>query len=142
MAIHALALCLLAAGASAAEPGPRKVTVVVERRDAAMLDKLAAAAQGRAVLSVHELAPSALDPIEKGKLVALLQSRDLIVAVGDGATEFVMRELEDTPVYFVGAGLVRGEDLSSPQVSGLFSYSVESLLDAVQAMLPGTLGLA
>lgn len=145
MRIHALALLLpcLAPASYAAEPAPRKVTIVVDRAEAAMLRKLTAVAHGRAVLSVHQLeAGESLDPIEKGRLVSLLESRDLIVAVGDGATAFVIRELEDTPVYFVGAGLVRGEDLSSPRVSGLFSYNVESLLDAVQGLWPGTLGLA
>lgn len=144
MKIRALAFLLCLASASlAAEPAARKVTVVVDRAETAMLRKLTAVAHGRAALSVHELeSRESLDPIEKGKLVALLESRDLIVAVGDGATAFVTRELEDTPVYFVGAGLVRGEDLSSPLISGLFSYNIESLLDAVQGLWPGTLGLA
>ncbi|MBI2384454.1 MAG: hypothetical protein HYV14_00415 [Elusimicrobia bacterium] len=145
MTTEALALLLscLTPPSSAAAPAPRAVTVVVGRADAPLLRKLTAAARGRAALSVHSLKPNeSADPIEKGRLLASLASMDLIVAVGDEATAFVTRELEDAPVYFVGAGLVPGERLSSPSVSGLFSYSVESLLDAVEAMLPGTLGLA
>lgn len=142
----ALCLALCAASAASAAPAARRVAIVVERGDAlepAAVRELSAAARGVAELRVFALAPeAALDPIEKGKLLAALNARDLVVAVGDGAAEFVSSELEDIPVHFVGAGLAPGEQLASPGVSGMLSYSVEELLDAVKHVRPGALGVA
>lgn len=145
LAVVLLPALLAASGASAA-PTARRVALLVERGDAlepAAVRELSAAARGVAELRVFALAPEeSLDPIEKGKLLAALQARDLVVAVGDGAAEFVSEELEDIPVHFVGAGLAPGSQLASPGVSGLLSYSVEELLDAVKRVRPGTLGVA
>lgn len=82
------------------------------------------------------------DPILKGRLLADLERRDLIVAVGDDAAAFAAREMSETPVYFVDVAVLRGDLLSSPSVGGVFAYNVDALLDAVHRLGLGRLGLA
>ena len=130
---------------AAAEPPGRRIALVIhadDPRERGLYDKLAQAYRGRASVSLYELdAALVSNPIAKGKLVAQLVTSDLVVAVGDGATEFATRELEDVPVYFADATVVAGRALASPSVSGLFSYSVDGLLDAVKALRLGIVGV-
>lgn len=129
----------------AAQPQGREVAIVVGQADAAkrpIIDKISASLQGQGTVAVYVLDPiNIADPIEKGKLVASLQARSLVVAVGDEATGFVFRELEDTRVYFVGAGLVSGEWLKSKFSAGIFSYNIDAFLGAVKDLWPGAIGL-
>src|SRR5437763_159078 len=118
-------LACLPASRAAAQP-PRRIAFVIdvdESSERALFERLAKNYGGRASVSVYELDRADMaNPIAKGKLLAELEARDLVVAVGDGATEFTARELEDVPVYFVDATEVDGRRLQSPSVSGLFSY--------------------
>lgn len=115
----------------AADPGER-----------GLFERLARNYASRASVSMYELDASRMtDPIAKGKVLAELEARDLVVAVGDGATEFTARELEDVPVYFVDATMVDGRRLQSASVTGLFSYSVDALLDAAKALRLSNIGL-
>ena len=136
------ALC--AASASAKEPASR-VALVIDKADSAergLFETLAKAYRGRAKLSLYEFDDVLIaDPIAKGRLLADLETRDLVVAVGDGATELAAGELESVPVYFVDAAIVKGRRLASPSVSGVFSYNVEDLLDALKALRLDVVGL-
>jgi ABC-type uncharacterized transport system substrate-binding protein len=114
-----------------------------DRAERGLFDALAAAYRSRASVSLRVLDEAAIaNPIAKGKLLADLENNDLVVAVGDGATEFAVRELEDVPVYFVDATIVAGSRLASSSVAGLFSYSIDGLLDAVKALRLGAVGVA
>ena len=143
--LTALLVCLPALR-GAAEPPQRRIALVIDAADPAergLFDKLAAVYRGRASVSLYELDDAHIsDPIKKGRVLSALETSDLIVAVGDGATEFAAREVEDVPVYFVDATVVAGRRLASPSVTGLFSYSVESLLDAIKALHLGAVGVA
>lgn len=146
LAILAVLLAAIPAVPSRAAARARGVAVVMDGPEAAErpdLEKIARTLRGRPGASYYELAPDALaDPIVRGRLLADLEARDLVVAVGDAAAEFAARELSDVPVYFVDVRLIRGERLASAGVSGTFSYNVESLLDAVSRLKLGRLGLA
>ncbi|MDE2038731.1 MAG: hypothetical protein KGO96_08360 [Elusimicrobia bacterium] len=133
-------------GLARAENSPPKVAIVIDKLDGAgrpLIDRLSQRLGSEALVSVRELsAIDVADPIKKGRLVAFLDDRDLVVPVGDEATRFVSKEVEDARVFFVGAGIVQGDWLSSKLTAGIFSYNVDQLLDAVQDMPRRTLGFA
>jgi ABC-type uncharacterized transport system substrate-binding protein len=139
-------LAVLPASRAAADPGPKRIALVVDSADPAerrLFETLAEAYRKRAALSRYELDDASVsNPIAKGKLLAALEDNDLVVAVGDGATEFAAREIDDVPVYFVDATVVDGRLLLSPTVSGLFSYSVDGLLDALKGLRLDVVGVA
>lgn len=124
----------------------RRIMVVVEAQDGmkeAVLARLRESFQASPLFAVREFTISEMsDPIRKGRLLAALQNNDLLVAVGDPATELVLGELEDVPVYFVGGSLVEGDKLASSMVAGMLSYNVDGLLDAARSLWSGKLGLA
>jgi ABC-type uncharacterized transport system substrate-binding protein len=142
--LAALLVCLPAL--QAAEEPARRIAVMVDEGDRAERDLylgLVHVYKPRERLLTYELRDvQRNDPIAKGRLLAALQTCDLVVAVGNGATEFAVHELEDVPVYFVDATVVPGRSLEAASVSGLFGYSVEDLLDAVKLLHLGRLGLA
>lgn len=148
MLITSLALSLAATAgtpASAAAP-PDGVAVVIdaaESEDRPELRTIAVTLRARPGTSFDALNDADLsDPILRGRLLARLETRRMVVAVGDAAAEFATRELSDVPVYFVDVRLIRGDRLVSELVSGTFSYSVADLLDAVMRLKRGGLGLA
>jgi len=142
--LAALLLCL--PSALAAEAPARKIAVVVDGEDRGERDLYLGLVQvykPRGRLLAYELEDAQRnDPIAKGRLLSTLETCDLVVAVGNGATDFAVSELEDVPVYFVDATVVPGRSLESASVSGLFGYSVDDLLDAVKALRLGVVGLA
>ncbi len=84
-----------------------------------------------------------INPIDRGRLLARVQSADLIVTIADRATEFILAEREKVPVYFVGAAsLVGGPALSSPDVGGILPYNVEASLALAEALGLAPVGLA
>jgi ABC-type uncharacterized transport system substrate-binding protein len=139
---------LLAAAAAAwtEVSAAARIAVVLEARDAASAPVLAAldrSAGPDAALVVHELRKTDVaDPIQKGRLLAVLGAADLVVPVGDRATEFVLGEMEDARVFFIGAGLVRGAALASPDVAGILAYNAEEVLDLVKTLRTASLGVA
>ncbi|MBI3299172.1 MAG: hypothetical protein HYZ75_13470 [Elusimicrobia bacterium] len=143
---RALMTALLLAAAGTSSAAERKVTVLVEARDAlkaSVLAPLRKAFPGADALRVREFESSeTADPIRRGRLLSVLQNSELLVAVGDPATELVLGEIEDVPIYFVGGSLVSGSRLASPSVAGILSYDVDGLLDAVGRLWSGRLGLA
>jgi len=84
----------------------------------------------------------AVDPIEKGRFLAELERCRLLVVVGDRPIEFVSREIDDVPVFFLDAGVISGRMLRSGQAAGIFAFNVDAVLDAVAKLWPGQLGLA
>lgn len=147
MRLSLLAALLLWAPALRAAAGPaRTMAVIVDSDDAAERDlyqSLVRAYRSRERVLSYELKDlQRSDPIAKGKLLSSLQTCDLVVTVGNGATEFAVRELEDVPVYFVDATVVPGRSLEAPSVSGRFGYSVEDLLDGVRSLRLGEIGIA
>ncbi|HEX4048380.1 MAG TPA: hypothetical protein VH309_11125, partial [Elusimicrobiota bacterium] len=145
IALFAL-LALLSAPRVSAEPPRRRLALVIDESDVAeraLFDRLFAAYRARDSVLRFELARDRIEnPITKGKLLSDMETCDLVVAVGDGATDFAAAELEDVPVYFVDATVVKGRLLLSPSVAGLFSYSVEDELDAIRALRLGPVGVA
>lgn len=143
---RAAATLLAAAALAAAAPAPRRVAVVLDSSDAdqrAVYERLARDLASEAEVARYELGESDYsDPIAKGRVLADLQSRDLVVPVGDEAARFVTGELEDARVYFVGVRQLPGEALRSPEVRGMFSYNADALLDAAKALRFSRLGLA
>lgn len=145
-AILAGLLAALAAATSLAAPRARGVAVVMDSAEAAArpeMETITRTLRSRPDASYYELAPGVrADPIGRGRLLAELEARELVVAVGDDAAEFATRELTDVPVHFVDVRLIRGERLEASSVSGCFAYNVESLLDAVSRLRLGRVGLA
>lgn len=140
-------LCAFLAPAAARAEAPDRVAFVVadsERAGRAIFEKVSRALGPEAEVSRYRLHEDQLsDPIKKGRLLAELANRDLVVAVGDEATDFAARELaEDVPLYFVGAAVVEGRRLQSRAVTGVLSYNVDVLLDAVKSLGLGPVGLA
>src|SRR5690242_16316106 len=123
----ALLFILLAQSRLRAAEGGR-ITVVLEngsRSHQAVLNSLAQAAQGRLELRVRRLDEVSLgDPILRGRFIADLQRSDLVVPVGDEPTRLVLGEIEGIPICFIGAGLVPGENMKSPDVAGILSYNI------------------
>lgn len=142
--LAALLVCL--PPLQAAEEPARKIAVMIDGEDRAERDLYLGLVQvyrPREKLLAYELQDvQRQDPIAKGRLLSALQTCDLVVAVGNGATDFAVSELEDVPVYFVNATVVPGRSLAAPSVSGLFGYSLEDLLDAVKTLRFGLVGLA
>lgn len=142
--LAALLVCLPAIQA-AKEPA-RRVALLIDATDRAERDLflgLLHVYRDRARVLSYELDDiQRSDPIAKGRLLSALQTCDLVVAVGNGATDFAVTELEDVPVYFVDATVVPGRRLEDASVSGLFGYSVEDMLDAVKLLRLGQVGLA
>ncbi len=132
---RALLALIALAGLAGFTAAPPPVVLLTEGGDPAS-EALAVAVQKRlapshAVRRVGFARAQLDDPIEKGRLVASLTEAGVVVAVGDAAVELASRELEDVPVYFVGAAIVRGKDLASSALSGTLAYSPEDVLDAV-----------
>jgi hypothetical protein len=131
--------------AAAARATRRSVAVVVAGGEAAprpLFDRVARGLGSRDAVSRFVLSPDEdADPIAKGRLLADLAERDLVVPVGDRATAFVTGELEGSSACFVGAGAVDGAALSGGAVGGVFSYSVSDLLDAVRDLGVPALGV-
>jgi len=144
--IFAVLLSFLGSSVARAQPKLEKVAVVVDGADeqaSPISEKVAKSIHARAEISVYDLSRINLpNPIEKGKFLASLEAKDLIVAVGDGATEFVTHEMEDVPIYFADVGLIKGDQLSAPSTTGIFSYNVGSLLDAVKKLGEEKIGVA
>ncbi|HXT01656.1 MAG TPA: ABC transporter substrate binding protein [Elusimicrobiota bacterium] len=142
--LAALFVCLPAL--QAAEEPARRIAVMVDGADRAERDLYLGLLQiyrpRERVLSYELQEAQRSDPIAKGRLLSALQTCDLVVAVGNGAAEFAVSEVEDVPVYFVDATVVPGRSLEAASVSGLFGYSVEDLLDAVKVLRLGPVGLA
>jgi ABC-type uncharacterized transport system substrate-binding protein len=136
----ALALVLLAAPARAA--APRRVALVAQEDEPLRAAVVRRLSQGRGVSVLTFVHADLADPIKRGELLARLSAADLVVPVGDAATELVLEELEDTPVYFVGAAVVPGRRLGQREVSGMLAYDPARLLDAAAALWRGKLGLA
>lgn len=140
------ALLLVPPSLLAAADPPRRLALVMDETDPAERDLFLGLAQvyrsREQVLSYELEKAHRNDPIAKGKLLASLESCDLVVAVGNGATDFAVSELEDVPVYFVNATVVPGRSLQAASVSGLFGFSVDDLLDAVKTLRVRTVGLA
>jgi hypothetical protein len=80
------------------------------------------------------------DPIAKGQLLAALEDAPLVVAVGNEAIRFVVGELDDSPVYFIGSH-VRGSAMSGKRASTLLTYSAADVLKALPAKWRQSLGL-
>ncbi|MBI3553346.1 MAG: hypothetical protein HY077_12700 [Elusimicrobia bacterium] len=140
-------MCTLLLAAAAPSLGAeRRITVVVDAQDALkapVLARLRKAFQGSPLPTIHQFDRSEMsDAIQRGRLLAALQNSDLLVAIGDSATELVLRELEDVSVYFVGGSLIEGGRLASASLAGILSYNVEELLDAAKNLWSGKLGLA
>ena len=139
----ALILLVLGAFAGSAAGAPAAI-LVVERQDARarkLAGLIAQRLQGRASIRQVEYAETDVgDPIYKGRLVARLESSALVIGVGDDASRFVMREVEDGRLYFVSA-VARGAALGEPRVSGVFTYSIDDLLGALPAGWKSELGL-
>lgn len=142
--LAALLVCLPAL--QAAEEPARKIAVMVDGEDRSERDLYLGLVQvfrPRERLLTYELRDvQRTDPIAKGRLLSALQTCDLVVAVGNGAAEFAVSEVEDVPVYFVDATVVPGRSMEAATVSGLFGYSVEDLLDAVKTLRLGLVGVA
>ncbi len=102
-----------------------------------------AAGEGGKV-TLYRLPPGGtIDPIQRGRLLARIQSADLVVTIADRATEFMLAEREKIPVFFVGAAsLVRGQALGSPDVAGILPYNIATSLDVLKSMGLAPLGLA
>lgn len=142
----AVALALLSVTASAVERGRGEIAVVVDKAEAAQrpeLGGIADALRARRGAALVALTPAGMDdPIARGRMLADLERRDLVVAVGDDAAEFATREVAETPVYFVAVAVLQGDRLAAPSVGGIFSYNVNALLDAARRLDLGRLGLA
>lgn len=138
LAVLALALAAAPARAAAA----RRVAVVSQADEPlrAAVERRLSAGAGVTLLSFARADLS--DPIKRGELLARLAAADLVVPVGDAATSLVLEEVEDTPVYFVGAAVVPGRRLGERGVSGMLAYDPGRLLDAAAALWRGKLGLA
>lgn len=146
MQVLPIIAALLFASATHCLGAERRITVVIEARDtmkAPILARLRKSFQESPLLTIREFEISEMsDPLRKGRLLALLQNNDLLVAVGDPATQLVLKELEDVPVYFIGGSLIEGEKIASSSVSGILSYNIDGLLDAARSLWSGKLGLA
>lgn len=118
---------------AAAEPMP--MVLMVEESDVtgqALGRLLEAQLKDKAQMRwVSYSAESLGDPLYKGKLLAALTASRLVVSVGNQPTSLAFMELEDIPIYFVGATLISGSGLLGPQVGGIFGYSTEDTLGAV-----------
>jgi len=145
-----LVLALLIASAAppfaAGAAGPARVVIVTEARSAspAVVAAIRDAAGAKAEVTVLGLPEDdPIDPIAKGRLLAGLQRADLVVPIADRATDFVLREREAVPVYFIGAAsLVEGRALAAPDVSGVLPYNIEDSLALIQTLGLSPLGLA
>lgn len=128
-------------GPAAAAP---PAMLVIEQQDARARKLAALIAQrleGQVSLRQVEYSePEMGDPIYKGRLVARLESAAIVIGVGDDASRFVTREVENGRLYFVSA-LARGTALSEPRVSGVFTYSIDDLLGALPSGWKSDLGL-
>ncbi|MBI3565700.1 MAG: hypothetical protein HY079_10930 [Elusimicrobia bacterium] len=142
----AVPLAWLLGGPAGATPPERRIAVVLDDAEAEVRPELATIARSfraRPDASFVRLAPRLLaDPIVRGRVLADLETRDLVVAVGDDAAEFAAREVAEVPVYFVDVSVIRGDRLASPGVSGMFSYNVDALLDGVKRLKLDRVGLA
>lgn len=127
--ILTLALAAACVCARAAEPS---VVVVAPEGDALAARLLPELARGGYRL-VGFRDGELRDPIRRGEVLAHASRAGLVVTVGDAATALVLGELDEARVYFVGASIVPGSRLASPEVAGILAYNVETLLDAVQA---------
>lgn len=139
-------IVLLACLAGATARAQDRVALVFKDEDLAsrpVFEKLSKDFEARAALSRYRLGGENLsNPIKKGRLLADLENRDLVIAVGNGASDFVSQELEDVPVLLVDASIVPGRLLEPAEVSAVFSWSVDGLMDAVRALKLSPVGLA
>ncbi len=145
--LAALTLLLVCAAAPRAGAAPARRVALVVAGDAGarspLFDAVSRGLAGRDAVTRFVLRPDEdADPIAKGRLLADLQERDLIVPIGDAASRFVTDELGGTPIFFVGAGVVAGESLRERATGGVFSFSVSALLDAAKALKLRRLGVA
>jgi ABC-type uncharacterized transport system substrate-binding protein len=140
------ALLFLLPSLLAAAESPRRLAVVFDAGDPSERDlflDLAQEYRSREAVFPYELRDDErTDPIAKGKLLSKLATCDLVVAIGNAATDFAVTEVEEVPVYFVDATVVPGRSLQSPSVAGLFGFSVEDLLDAAKTLRLDAVGLA
>ncbi len=141
MAALAALLLALTAGISRAEA----VVLLIDRAspsDQAMSQLLEQKLKvGGKIRRVEFDAALIANPISKGRILATLQTAGLVITIGDQASAFAARELDDTRIYFIGATLAKGADLKSSEVSGIFAYSPEDVLDALPASLKSGVGL-
>ena len=142
LAVLGVAACLARPAAAASAP---MVAILVDRSDAdgrALGRLLADRLKDQVDLQwLDYSAESRGNPIEKGRLLASMAATRLVVSVGDEPTAFALDELEDTPIFFVGASQAPGAEISDVKVSGLFSYSAQGVLAAVPQVWKRGLGI-
>lgn len=126
--------CLL--GASPVWAGRFNVVVEGPSPEAAALVKALRSAggpgEGGALFDMS--AVDLANPVEKGVFLARLAKAQLLVPVGEGATRFVARELEETPTFFVGAAVVEGGFLAGPNMAGILGVDPQGILQAAAAL--------
>lgn len=143
----AIVWLVVAAAAGAADSPPVTIVVLADSGGVdpgPMVEGLRSAAGEGARVTLYRLPRGGtISPIDRGRLLARVQSADLIVTIADRATEFILAERERIPVFFVGAAsLVRGQALGSPDVAGILPYNVGHSLDVVKGLGLSPLGLA
>lgn len=142
-ALALLGFCLNLGASEAA--AARRVSVVVEAGE--RLGAEAARALVAVPLAGSRVAVTAFerrdlfDPIRRGELLARLSRSDLVVTVGDSATQLVLGELENVPTFFVGASVISGERLAEAGTGGVLAYGLDGLVDAAAALWPRRLGV-
>jgi hypothetical protein len=145
IALRLLLSLILGPPIAAAAAELPKATLLLERGDpggGALGGLLKSRLRGLVELNTVLIAEDSLaDPIRKGRLLAALSGRRLVIPVGDEATGFALGELEETPVYFVGASVARGAVLASPIVGGLLRYSAGDVLAAMPGAWRDGLGV-
>lgn len=132
-------LAVLLGLAAAEGSGAAGVVILSGEADRSAAAALERAIRGPASLTRRELAAESLsDPIRKGRLLSEILAADLVVPVGDDATDFVAHEAEESRTFFVGAARPAGDVLRRPHVGGILGYSGEDVLSVLDRWRPGS----
>ncbi len=115
-------------------------SIVVDRKKADY-DKTISAIE-QAVKEGHEIKLFELNkndmsnPIQRGQFLSQIAAGDLVVTIGDRASEFITGELDQSNIFFVGAGHLSDSAMSSSRIFGIMQYSQSETVQVIRKLFP------